>query len=153
MAEAQAAIAHHFDDLKQQRDAAELGMWIFLATEVMFFGGLFLAYTIYRLRYEEAFAAASHHMDLVSGTVNTAVLLTSSLTVALAVQAAESERRHALTVLLLATVALGAVFLAIKFHEYQTKYEEHLVPFFGLPFDYAGNSPGTAALFFELYFL
>src|SRR6188508_815165 len=100
------ALAHQFDDLKQQHDADELGMWLFLSTEVMFFGGLFLAYTIYRIQDEATFAAASHQLDLVLGTVNTAVLLCSSLTMALAVSAAESFQRRKLVVLLAATMFL-----------------------------------------------
>src|SRR5579863_4132493 len=86
-------LAHHFDDLKQQHEADDMGIWLFLCTEIMFFGGLFLAYTIYRTQDEAAFAAASRELDLFWGTVNTAVLLTSSLTMALAVHAAESLQR------------------------------------------------------------
>jgi len=82
------ALAHHFEDLGQQREAATLGMWVFLVTEVLFFGGLFAAYSIYRAWYPEAFAFASHELDITLGTVNTVVLITSSLTMALAVHAA-----------------------------------------------------------------
>src|SRR5204863_8785614 len=82
------ALAHHFDNLAQRKEAATLGMWVFLVTEVLFFGGLFAAYSIYRGWYPDAFAAASHTLDITLGTVNTAVLITSSLTMALAVHAA-----------------------------------------------------------------
>src|SRR5262245_23187694 len=99
-------LAHQFDDLPQQHEADELGMWLFLCTEVMFFGGLFLAYAIYRSQDEAAFAAASHELDLVLGTVNTAVLLSSSLTMALAVHAAQLRQRRQLVLLLAGTIVL-----------------------------------------------
>jgi cytochrome c oxidase subunit 3 len=147
------ALAHQFDDLEQQHESDELGMWLFLSTEIMFFGGLFLAYTIYRTQDEATFAAASHQLDLLLGTINTAVLLSSSLTMALAVSAAESSQRRRLLLLLVATMVLGCVFLGIKAVEYYHKYEHGLMPFLGLPFDWEGASPGHAALFFNLYFL
>jgi cytochrome c oxidase subunit 3 len=146
-------LAHHFDDLDQQRDAAELGMWVFLATEVLFFGGLFLAYAVYRGQYGEAFAAASHHLDSWLGAANTLVLLTSSLTMALAVHAAQTGRRGLLVGLLLATLLLGAVFLGVKLYEYHHKYEEQLVPLFGLPFHYESPARSQAMMFFTLYFI
>src|SRR6186997_2133621 len=99
-----APLVHQFDDLKQQHDADELGMWLFLSTEIMFFGGLFLAYTIYHTQDEATFAAASHQLDLLLGTVNTAVLLCSSLTMALAGSAAESSQRRKLVALLAVTM-------------------------------------------------
>jgi cytochrome c oxidase subunit 3 len=147
------ALAHHFDDLEQQHQADELGMWLFLSTEIMFFGGLFLAYTIYRTQDEAAFAAASHELDLFLGTVNTVVLLGSSLTMALAVFAAENLQRRKLVLLLMATMVLGCVFLGIKGFEYYHKYEHGLMPLLGLPFDWPGPSPGHAEMFFDLYFL
>jgi cytochrome c oxidase subunit III len=146
-------LVHQFDDLKQQHDADELGMWLFLSTEIMFFGGLFLAYTIYRVQDEATFAAASHQLDLVLGTVNTAVLLCSSLTMALAVSAAENFQRRKLIVLLGATMFLGCVFLGIKGIEYYHKYEHGLMPLLGLPFEWRGPSAGRAETFFSLYFL
>lgn len=146
-------VAHHFDDLEQQHAAGEMGMWLFLCTEIMFFGGMFLAYTIYRTQDEAAFAAASHELDLFWGTVNTVVLLTSSLTVALASQAAESSQRRKLVVFLSATMVLGSVFLAIKGMEYHHKYVHGLMPLFGLPFEWPGASRGHAEMFFDLYFL
>lgn len=149
----QSPLAHQFDDLTQQNEADDLGMWIFLCTELMFFGGMFLAYTIYRTRYEEAFAAASHELDLMWGTLNTGILLTSSLTMALAVHAAESSQRQKLIQLLIATVALGTTFVAIKSMEYYEKYLHGLMPLFGLPFKWDGPSPGHAELFFDLYFV
>lgn len=147
-------VAHQFDDLQQQREADELGMWTFLSTEILFFGGVFLAYTIYRLRDEAGFADASGTMNLWLGSINTAVLLCSSLTVALAVHAGETSRRVMLITCLVLTMLLGAGFLGIKFYEYYEKYEEHHMPFFGLPFIYEGKaSPATAELFFDLYFV
>ena len=150
---APSALAHQFDDLKQQREADELGMWLFLSTEIMFFGGMFLAYTIYRTQDEAAFAAASHQLDLLLGTVNTAVLLCSSLSMALAVFAAETSQRRKLVVLLAVTMVLGCVFLGIKGTEYFHKYEHGLMPVMGLPFEWHGPSPGHAEMFFDLYFL
>lgn len=147
------ALAHQFDDLKQQHEADELGMWLFLSTEIMFFGGLFLAYTIYRTQDEAAFAASSHQLDLLLGTINTAVLLCSSLTMALAVFAAETLQRRKLVGLLAVTMVLGCVFLGIKGIEYFHKYEHGLMPILGLPFDWSGPSPGHAEMFFDLYFL
>ena len=152
-ADAASPLAHQFDDLPQQREADEMGMWLFLCTEIMFFGGLFLAYTIYRTQDEAAFAAASHELDLFWGTVNTVVLLTSSLTMALAGHAAESSRRKQAVVLLVATLFLGSVFLGIKGMEYHHKYLHGLMPLLGLPFEWQGASRGHAELFFDLYFL
>jgi cytochrome c oxidase subunit III len=145
------ALAHQFDSLDQQKEAATLGMWVFLVTEVLFFGGLFLTYAIYRGWYPQAFAAASHELDLTLGTINTAVLITSSLTMALAVHAAQLGRRTLLMTLLVATMILGSVFLGIKSVEYYHKFVEHHVPGPGFVFEreYARN----AQIFFSLYFL
>jgi cytochrome c oxidase subunit 3 len=143
-------VAHQFDDIEQQRAAGVLGMWIFLATEVLFFGGLFTAYAVFRWMSPPAFAAASRHLDIVLGTVNTGVLLTSSLTMALAVRAAQSGERKSLLRLLVATVFLGGCFLVIKGAEYHHKFVEHLVPGVGFEFQAAPKAP--AELFFWLYF-
>jgi cytochrome c oxidase subunit III len=151
-------LAHHFSNVRQQREAAELGMWLFLVTEFMFFGGLFLAYLVYRARYMDAFVEGSHSMNLWLGTLNTAVLLTSSLTMALAVHAAEEPHREArnsrsrrLMQFLLATTALGLVFLGIKAFEYYDKYTQHHIPFGGFAFSHP-DDPGLE-MFFNLYFL
>lgn len=159
-------VAHQFDDLDQQREADELGMWTFLSTEILFFGGVFFIYTLYRLRDEAGFAEASATMGLWLGAINTAVLLCSSLTAALAVHAAETSRRDMLVLCLALTMVLGSLFLGIKFYEYYEKYEpgeyqyggetyiERHMPLFGLPFEYHGRqSAATAELFFDLYFL
>jgi cytochrome c oxidase subunit 3 len=121
-------LAHHFDDADQQFTAAELGMWTFLATEVLFFGGLFAGYSLYRYWYPYAFEYGSHHLDVWLGAINTAVLLTSSLTMALAVHAAQTSNRRETVRFLVATMFLGSVFLGIKGYEYYHKFEERLVP-------------------------
>lgn len=145
-----AVLAHHFDDLAQQREASSLGMWVFLVTEIMFFGGLFTAYVAYRSLYPDAFGHASNHLDLVLGTINTAVLITSSLTMVLAVHAAQVGTRARLIRFLVLTVLLGATFLGIKAIEYAHKFEDGLVP--GKAFMYAGPDAPQAQLFFSLYF-
>lgn len=150
MSEATSILAPQFDDIEQQRGAGALGMWVFLVTEVMFFGGLFLSYTIYRVIYAEAFADASRHLNTTLGAVNTAVLICSSLTVVLAVYSAQIGNRTLLLWFLLATILLGLVFLGIKFIEYAHKFTEHLVP--GGAFVYPGPYTQPAKLFFSLYF-
>ena len=150
MAEAVPAVAHHFDDSAQQHEASTLGMWAFLVTEIMFFGGMFLGYLIYRGSYPGAFAEASNHMDIILGTINTAVLIASSLTVVLAVHAAHEDKQKALLIFLALTVFLGLVFLGIKFTEYAHKFDEQLFP--GMNFRYDGENPRHAAIFFSLYF-
>ena len=149
-ADARAVVAHHFDSPDQQREAASLGMWVFLVTEVMFFGGLFLAYVVYRGSFPHAFAAASRELDIVLGTTNTALLLASSLTMALAVRAAQLGRRLPLVVFLALTMALGSVFLGIKMYEYHHKFVEGLFP--GGAFRFSGPEAPHAEMFFCLYF-
>jgi cytochrome c oxidase subunit 3 len=144
------ALKHHFDDLDQQHEAATLGMWVFLATEVLFFGGLFTAYMLYRVWYPETFGAASRTLDITLGAVNTMVLITSSLTMALAVHAAATDERRRLMLFLVLTMALGMAFLGIKGIEYYQKFEEHHIPGFGFHFE--GTAPERANLFFSLYF-
>jgi cytochrome c oxidase subunit 3 len=121
-------LLHHFVDAEQQRDAASLGMWLFLATEIMFFGGMFCAYLIYRYWYYNEFAAGSRSLDIWLGTINTAVLICSSLTVALGVRAAQMGKRKLLVVLLLLTIVFGFAFLGIKGVEWYDKYKEHHIP-------------------------
>ncbi len=143
-------LAEQFDDLEQQHDAARLGIWVFLATEVMFFGGLFLAYTVYRYWYPDSFAAASRHTEIILGGANTAVLLLSSTFMALAVRAAQLGRRRPLVWLLLATALLGCGFMTIKGFEYHKDFVDHLVP--GLNFIWPEGNPHGAEIFFWLYF-
>jgi cytochrome c oxidase subunit 3 len=121
-------LAHHFTDLDQQYEAGTLGMWLFLVTEIMFFGGLFAGYAVYRSLYLTAFEAGSRLLDVRLGAINTAVLIGSSLTMALAVHAAQMGKRKALIVCLLLTMLLGSVFLGVKAFEYSHKWEHHLVP-------------------------
>jgi len=154
-------LAHHFDDLEQQRDTAVYGMWAFLAQEVMFFGGLFLAYTVYRNLYPEAFAHASNLLNVELGAINTGVLLASSLTMALAVRGGATGSKFLQLVMLAGTIFFGLVFLVVKYFEYAEKFTHHLVP--GLTFmsDPAHLSPffqthpeeiPHAKIFFFLYF-
>jgi cytochrome c oxidase subunit III len=122
------ALLHHFATEQQQKDAASLGMWIFLVTEIMFFGGMFCAYLVYRYWYFGDFAAASSSIDLSLGTINTAVLICSSLTVAMAVRCAQTGKPKAIVVYLILTIILGFAFLGIKGVEYYQKFEEHHIP-------------------------
>jgi cytochrome c oxidase subunit 3 len=145
------AVAHQFESLAHQKEVSLLGMWVFLVTEILFFSGLFLTYTVYRHWYPAAFAAASHEMLVWAGTLNTVVLITSSLTMALAVHAAQSGERRALLLCLAATMALGCVFLGVKAFEYRTEYLEHHVP--GAGFQFEGQYSSHAQIFFSLYFL
>ena len=151
-------LAEHFDSYEQQRESASLGMWLFLAQEVMFFGGLFLAYLVYRHAFPAAFTAGSHHLDIRLGAFNTAVLIASSLTMALAVRGAQTGARRATVLFLALTMLLGATFLGVKAVEYGHKWEEHHVP--GPTFHYepepgghgAAVDPGNVEMFFSLYF-
>jgi cytochrome c oxidase subunit 3 len=145
-------LQHHFDNLDQQFEASALGMWLFLVTEILFFGGLFLAYLVYRLTYPQAFAEASHELDVVLGGVNTAVLISSSLTMAMAVWSAQLGRRGGQLLFLGLTIGLGLVFLGIKAVEYSHKFEHHLVPGASFHFESASD-PMHAQLFFSLYFV
>lgn len=150
MASGVAAFAPQFDDAEQQRLASNLGIWVFLATEVLFFGALFAAYAITRVRFPEAFAQGSRLTNVALAGANTAVLLTSSLTMALGVHAAQQGKRRALVGWLGMTAALGCAFLAIKAVEYRIDYLEHLVP--TLNFHASGPQADQIELFFYLYF-
>ena len=154
MADSHAAspLAHQFEDLEQQQEAASLGMWVFLATEVMFFGGLFAGYTIYRNLYPPGFEAGSHMLNVTIGAINTAVLICSSLTMALAVRAAQMGKRNALVTFLILTTALGLAFVLIKLTlEWRHDYLEGLAP--GLNFTFAGPDAKSLELFFCFYFI
>jgi cytochrome c oxidase subunit 3 len=157
-------LAHHFRDLHQQKEAAALGMWLFIAQEILFFGGLFGTYAIYRYLYYEAFSAGSHHLSWKLGFFNTLVLIGSSFTMAMGVHAAATGRRRAIAAWILATVVLGGVFLGVKYVEYGGKiapcfgdgpHAGCLVP--GARFDaQALHVEGTRArevqIFYSLYF-
>jgi cytochrome c oxidase subunit 3 len=122
------ALREQFDTEAQQKDASTLGMWIFLITEIMFFGGMFLAYTAYRSWYPNVFGLASKTLNATIGAVNTAVLLCSSFTMVLAVRSAQLGRRKAIMVFLTLTLLLGLVFLGVKGYEWNEKFQEHHVP-------------------------
>lgn len=149
MAELRTDLAEQFDDMPQQLEASTLGMWTFLATEVLFFGGLFLSYTVYRHSYPEAFAEAARHVKILHGTINTVLLLTSSLTMSLAIHAAQQGRNRPLIVFLFLTMLLGCGFLAVKGLEYTSDIHEHLVP--GRHF--ASGLPTQAQIFWFLYWM
>src|ERR1700690_1086506 len=159
------ALLHHFATEEQQKDSASLGMWLFLAQEVMFFGGMFCAYLIYRYKYFADLVSASQQLDIKLGAINTAVLICASLTVVLDVRAAQLGKRMALVGWLLLTIVLGFVFLGIKADEYAEKFEKHHVP--GASFSYHELLPGQekfapedrqyanphhAEMYFSLYF-
>jgi len=141
---------HHFQDLEHQRETSALGMWIFLITEILFFGGMFACYVVYRTAYPEAWLAGSATLDVKLGAINTAVLIGSSLTMAMAVHAAQLGKRMPLVVFLVLTIVLGGIFLGIKAVEYEHKWEENLIP--GPAFDFHGQGAGNVQLFFALYF-
>jgi cytochrome c oxidase subunit 3 len=122
------ALQHQFDTMSQQKEAAVLGMWAFLLTEILFFGGLFMAYMLYRTWYHDAFVAASSSITMFWGALNTVVLIGSSLTMALAVRAAQTNKRQATVGWLIFTIVLGLVFLGVKVIEYADKFEHHHVP-------------------------
>jgi cytochrome c oxidase subunit III len=136
----------HYQTLEQQKESATLGMWIFLATEILFFGGLFLTYTINRHTYAQVFAFSSRTIDLKWGTINTIVLIASSLTMAMSVWSAQVGKKKLVTFFLILTLALGSVFLGIKGIEYHAKYVEHHIP--GLNYDlyFCTNNPATCGL-------
>lgn len=151
-------LAFWYRSYSEQTESVTLGIWLFLVTEVMFFGGLFMAYMLYRGQNPDAFAAASHHLDIMLGAVNTAVLIGSSLTVVLSVWAAERGRQKQLVFWLLMTIVLGAVFLGIKYVEYSHKWHEGLFPGPNFSFHdtrefaHGAVDPNRARMFFHLYF-
>ena len=158
-APAPAHLAHHFEDLDQQHEAATLGMWTFLATEVLFFGGLLCGFAVYRAIDFEAFALASRGLNAWCGGINTVVLLTSSLSMALAVHGGQTGNRKAQVRYLLITLLLGFCFLGIKAFEYTEEYHKHLVPgphfdpaTLHLPEHFAPRELKHAQLFFIFYF-
>jgi cytochrome c oxidase subunit 3 len=153
-------VAHQFDDLAQQHEASTLGMWAFLATEIMFFGGALLCYAVYRHSYYDAFAAASKLENWRIGAFNTGVLLCSSLSVALAVHAAQTGNRRWIVRWLLITIVFGLAFLGVKAYEYSHLFHENLVP--GAHFDapihggaarhFPDHLRDQAQIFYSFYF-
>ncbi|RYD91605.1 MAG: cytochrome c oxidase subunit 3 family protein [Sphingobacteriales bacterium] len=147
-------VASHLAEPAQRADVARLGMWLFLSTEVLFFGGMMLGYTVYRMTYPADFIAASGRLKVALGATNTLVLLTSSFFVALAVKSAQRDERRTVVRHLLVTLALAIVFLGIKSYEWYSEYDENLVP--GLNFALPGVDAASAAhqqLFFCFYFI
>ena len=145
------ALRHHFDDSAQQLDSSTLGMWVFLVTEVMFFGGMFGAYTVYRSMYPEAFASTSHFMNVTIGAINTGVLIFSSFTMVMAVRSAQFGRKKAIIAFLVLTLVLGCVFLSLKYVEYHEKWVDHHIP--GPAFQYQDpRYVHQAQILFFLYF-
>ena len=152
-----------YQTMEQQKEAATLGMWIFLATEILFFGGLFLTYTINRHTYAEVFAECSKSLDLGLGGFNTVVLIGSSLTMAMSVWSAQVGKKKLVTLFLILTLLLGCVFLGVKAIEYTAKYREHHIPGATFHFEKEGAVAAVSAadtvatdahaqLFFSLYF-
>jgi cytochrome c oxidase subunit III len=125
-------LQHQFEDMKQQEESVSLGMWAFLVQEIMFFGGMFTVYLVFRSRYPMAFAAGSNHLDVVMGFINTLVLIVSSLTMALAVYYAQKGNRNMQVILIILTMMFGTTFLVVKYFEYSDKYHHGLVPINGL---------------------
>jgi cytochrome c oxidase subunit 3 len=119
---------HHFETVEQQREAGSFGMWLFLLTEIMFFGGLFMAYLLYRNWYYDAFAVASNQLSVPLGTANTAILITSGFFMALGVWAAEVRKQKMLVLTLVLTTVFGIAFLGVKYDEYHEKWEKHHIP-------------------------
>jgi cytochrome c oxidase subunit 3 len=126
-------------------------MWVFLASEIMMFGGLFVAYTVYRMSHPAAFQEGSAHMDIWLGSINTAILLTSSLTLAFAEHSAQAGSRGLLAFFLIATMVIGLIFLGVKFTEYYEHYRQHEAP--GVWFDASGTHVRGVEMFFVFYFV
>jgi cytochrome c oxidase subunit 3 len=151
-----AFLAHHFHTPKQQYEAAKLGMWLFLAQEVLFFSGLFVAYLVFRMWYPEAWSAGSHELDRYMGLLNTVVLLFSSLTAVLAVRSAQLGERKATGNYILITIACAMIFMVVKYFEYSHKFHVGLLP--GQYFAPQGHLVGTefpvgTHFFFSVYFM
>jgi cytochrome c oxidase subunit 3 len=155
-------LQHHFFSMAQQLEASTLGMWVFLVTEIMFFGGMFMIYILYRVTYPDAWAHGSNHLNVTLGALNTAVLICSSLTMALAVRSAQVGSRKGQVMNLILTIMLGSVFLVVKYFEYAEKFKHHLVP--GPNFNTPtpefvngiipiANDPTHQQLFFSIYFM
>lgn len=144
-------VQHHFVDSDQQFDAAKFGMWIFLVTEILFFGGLFAAYIVYRAWYPELFTLASEELNTLWGGVNTLVLIGSSLTVAMAIKSAQQNQQKNIIINLGITIALAFIFMVIKYFEYTHKFELGIFP--GQFYTFEGIDHPKANIFFSLYYL
>jgi cytochrome c oxidase subunit III len=144
-------VAHHFDTADQQFDSGKMGVWLFLVTEILFFGGLFCAFFIFRSWYFESFVEAHHHLDKVMGAINTMVLIFSSLTMALAVRSAQVNDRKKTVALLFVTLLCAGAFLVVKYFEYTHKIHDGLLP--GKWFHATGFHSAHPGMFFAVYFM
>jgi cytochrome c oxidase subunit 3 len=144
-------LQHHFTGMQQQFEATKIGMWLFLVTEVLLFGGLFVGYGIMHSQHPAAFEAAHHHLDRTLGALNTIVLLVSSFTMVLGVWAASTSRRRQTIAYLSATIALAGVFLVVKYFEYSHKFHEGLLP--GIYYSHQGDTVPGQFMFFSFYFM
>lgn len=147
-------LQHHFADMDQQRETSTFGMWLFLVTEIMFFGGLFCAYLVYRSTYYQAFVEGSQTMNIWLGATNTAVLICSSLSMAMAVRSAQTGKVKMMVILLLITIVFGFGFLGIKGVEYHEHWTHHQFPGPNFQFEgaeAAGVNPQNVQIYFSLY--
>lgn len=144
-------LQHHFTDSRQQHESAKLGMWLFLLTEVLLFGGLFLAYAVFRAWNPETFINANKELDVILGAVNTIVLITSSLTMALAIRSVQLDRKEAAVKFLLVTLLFALTFLVIKYFEYSHKFHEGQLP--GKFYTFEGIEGTNPHIFFSVYFM
>lgn len=141
---------HHFVDAEQQFETSKLGMWLFLATEILMFGGLFVGFGVMQGVYPEAWVAGHHHLDRILGAVNTVFLLCSSFTMVMAVHYSSINQKSKTVMNLLLTLAFAFGFLVIKYFEYSHKIHDGLLP--GRLFTYSGGGPAEQAMFFGFYF-
>ena len=144
-------LQHHFTNAAQQLDASKIGMWLFLATEILLFGGLFAGFGLMQHRFPEAFVAAHHHLDRSLGFLNTVVLLVSSFTMVMAVHCAKTNKKKALLVFLVLTILCACIFLGVKYFEYSHKFHEGLLP--GKFYHHEGDTVPNQFVFFSFYFM
>jgi cytochrome c oxidase subunit 3 len=144
-------LQHHFATREQQFDASKIGMWLFLATEILLFGGLFVGFGLMQGKFPDAFFAAHHHLDKNLGFLNTVVLLVSSYTMVMAVHSAKTNKRKPTMVYLLITLACAAMFLVVKYFEYEHKFHEGLLP--GRFYHHHGDTVPNQFVFFSFYFM
>ena len=145
------AVREQFHSREQQEETSTVGMWVFLITEIMLFGGLFTAFAVYELSHRQAFTQGSAEMEFWIGAVNTAVLICSSFTMALAVHSAETGKKGRLALFIFLTIVIGLVFLGFKFAEYYMHYQDHKAP--GFWFEQSGPNAGYIQMFFVFYFI
>lgn len=144
-------LQHHFATFEQQFDAAKIGMWLFLATEILLFGGLFVGFALQQSAHPAAFVEAHHHLDKRLGALNTVVLLFSSFTMVMGVWSAQHGRTKALVRYLLVTLACAGIFLVVKGFEYHHKFEEGLLP--GMFYHHHGDTVPNQFIFYSFYFM